>query len=101
MGSYSSFPCLLPHSLLPSRTYILFESAMYIYALLLLPRWYRTNGHKNKYGAQTAHVEVLKPHAGKTEVNNQLSSRELSLLQRREKKDICASKAIKPFSKQF
>lgn len=46
-------------------------------------------------------MEVLKPHAGKAEVNNRLFSRKLSLLQRREKKVICASKAIKPFSKQF
>lgn len=52
-----------------------------IYALVLFPRWYRTNGHKNKYGAQTAHMEVLKPHAGTEKDNNHLFSGAPSLLQ--------------------
>lgn len=52
-----------------------------IYALVLLQRRYRTNGHKNNDGAQTAHMEVLKPRAGMEKVNNQLFSGALSLLQ--------------------
>lgn len=74
----------------------------HIYALLLLPRWYRTNGHENKYGAQTAHMEVLKPHAGKAKVNNQFFSREPSLLQKRENIEIFVYlKQISPFPNNF
>lgn len=74
----------------------------HIYALLLLPRWYRTNGHENKYGAQTAHMEVLKPHAGKAKVNNQFSSREPSLLQKRENIEIFVHLTqISPFPNNF
>lgn len=73
-----------------------------IYALVLLPRWYRTNGHKNKYGSQNAHMEVLKPHAGTEKVNHHLFSGALfSFAGEGEYIDICASEAIKPFSKRF